>query len=318
MGAVDQVSRWEKERLALAQHVRAGDTLGAWCDHWLTTKEGTIAPKTQAFYSDHVGYGVGQIGTIRLIDLQPQDIRDCIAALDRLAPQSRKNVLKVLSMALRLAVNDGVITRNPCDAVDSPRVTRYEAYALSADELRRFYAAVAGTRLEALWHVLADLGPRIGEALALRWADLDRERRTLRVRGTKTDRERYLSLTATHMALLDTHWHRLQDERTDNPRWTERGFLFPSEVGTALDDASARRTFKTVLEKAGLPKVIRLHDLRHTAATNLIAAGNDPTTVQYLTGHRDSSVLLEIYSHHQEDRNRAAIERVEERRSKRG
>lgn len=316
--ALGQVSQWGQERAALAQHRQAGDTATAWFEHWLETKRGTVAPSTLEFYQRHIDYAVPHIGSLRLLDLQPQNIREALNALAALSPRSRAHVLTVLKMALQLAVDDGVITRNPCATVEAPKVERYEAYALSDDELARFYAAVADTRLAPLWHILADFGPRLEEALTLRWADYDRERHTLRVRATKTDRERYLSLAAQHIEMLDAHWGRLRGERESNPRWRENGYLFPSEVGTKLLQSNARRAFKQALERAELPPRIRVHDLRHTAATNLIAAGNDVPTVQYITGHRDSAVLLEIYAHHQDDRNREAIEKVEKRRKKGG
>ena len=79
---------------------------------------------------------------------------------------------------------------------------------------------------------------------------------------------------------------------------------------------SLQVTFKAALARAGLPHRIRIHDLRHTAATNLIAAGVDIATVQYILGHRTSAVLLDIYSHHHADRNRAAVEKVEATRRK--
>ncbi len=77
---------------------------------------------------------------------------------------------------------------------------------------------------------------------------------------------------------------------------------------------SLQVTFKAALARAGLPHRIRIHDLRHTAATNLIAAGVNVTTVQYILGHRTSAVLLEIYSHHHSDRDRVAVEKMEAKR----
>lgn len=317
-----QVAAWAEEALALTRHPRAADTVLAWCQHWLTTKVGVVSDKTLAFYKRHLEYATAHLGELPLIALTAQHIRDMLAALmpsepgadDGLSPQSRKHVRTVLGMALELAVNDGVILKNPISAVEPPKVKKFEATALDDAQLAALFAAVAGSRLDAMWHLLADFGMRLEEILSARWADYRRDARTLRIRSTKNDSERTLTLLDQHVQLMDAHWERLQLERSDNPRWAERGYLFPSEVGTKLIQSNVRRAFKDALERAGLPRRIRIHDLRHTAATNLIAAGNDVATVQYITGHKDSAVLLEIYTHHQEARNRAAVERVAQKR----
>jgi integrase len=317
-----QVAAWSDEAVAAKErHPQAAGTVRAWCQHWLVTKRDAVSERTYEFYQRHLGYATAHIGDVRLHDLAPQQIRDTLAALAArdgepgLSPQSCKHVRTVLSMAFQLAVDDGVIARNPCTTVAPPKVEKYRAYALSNTELAAFLTAVEGYRLEAMWHLMADYGMRIEEILTCRWSDYARDTGRLRIKATKTDRERYLTLTASHVERMAAHWQQLQDERTDNPKWKEQGYLFPSEVGTKLLQSNARRAFKEALVRAGLPRRIRMHDLRHTAATNLIAAGNDIPTVQYITGHQDSAVLLEIYAHHQEERNRAAIEKVEKKRS---
>ena len=315
--ALGQSADWQREAEALNRHPQAGDTVRAWCQHWLNTKTDAVTLKSLAIYARNLGYVMAHIGDVRLYALTPQHIRETLAALvpsdttPGLAPRSRAYVRNTLRSALRMAVMDGVLDRNPCDAVEAPQAPRYEAYALSDAALAALFMAVEGHRLATFWRFLADLGMRVGELSA---AHYDREKATLRIRATKTDRERYLPLTSSHVALLDAQWRALQDERSDNPKWREHGLLFPTGNGTPMAHADVQRTFKAALAKAVLPHRIRIHDLRHTAATNLIAAGVDIATVQYLTGHRTSAVLLEIYSHHHADRNRAAVEKVEEKR----
>lgn len=302
-----------------------------------------VAKETLKFYNRHIAYAMPHIGDEPLYTLAAQHIRDALAALapededddTGLSPQSRKHVLTVLSMALQLAVVDGVITRNPCATVEPPKVEKYRAYALSDAQLAALLAAVAGSRLAPLWHLLADYGMRLDELLSSRWSDYDQEQARLRIKATKNDCERYLSLTPDHVERLAQHWEHLQDERSDNARWKEQGYLFPSEVGTKLIQSNVRRVFKETIDGVNaaeaqlaaeegraareiIPRRVRIHDLRHTAATNLIAAGNDIPTVQYITGHRDSAVLLEIYAHHQDERDRAAVEKVKAKRKTRG
>lgn len=316
--AADQVSAWEREVAARSRHPRATDTVGDWSTYWLAAKRRAVAASTHSFYERHIGYALPHIGAALLFAVDAPDVRAALDAITGLSPQSLKHVRTVLSMMFQLAVDEGVIPRNPCATVEAPKVERYRAHALSADELAALFAAVAGTRLEPLWHLLADYGMRLDELLSCRWVDYDVAAGRLRIRGTKNDRDRHLTLTEAHTARLAAWREALAVERADNPKWKEGGYLFPSEVGTKLLQSNVRRAFKDALERAGLPARIRIHDLRHTAATNLIAAGNDIPTVQYITGHKDTQVLLEIYAHYQEEGNQAAVERVEAKRKKRG
>ena len=79
--------------------------------------------------------------------------------------------------------------------------------------------------------------------------------------------------------------------------WQENGLVFPSTVCTPLSGGNLNRTFKATLQRAGLPKSTRFHDLRHTCATLLLRQGVNPTFVQELLGHADISLTLNVYSH---------------------
>lgn len=317
--ALAQVAQWQAEAVALMAHSEAGQTVQSWLTHWLDTKARSVKPATHEFYARHLAYTIPHIGSLRLLDLSAQECRTMLGALaDDLAPRSCAHMHTVLKQALHLAVNDGVLTRNPMDTVEKPKVTKYQAYALNTTERANFLAYANQTRLGAMWRLLIDFGPRHDEILDRRWSDYNQEKKTLRIQDTKNDRVRYLPLQAEHIALLRAHWERLQIERSDNPKWQERGYLFPSEVGTKLGQDNVRRAFKRLLELAALPHTIRVHDLRHTAATDMLNSGMDIPTVQYITGHRDSGVLLEIYAHSHQERNRTAMERVEATRKSGG
>jgi integrase len=79
--------------------------------------------------------------------------------------------------------------------------------------------------------------------------------------------------------------------------WQEQGLVFPSAVGTPLSGGNLNRAFKATLQRAGLPKSTRFHDLRHTCATLLLKQGVNPKFVQELLGHGDVSLTLNVYSH---------------------
>jgi site-specific recombinase XerD len=88
--------------------------------------------------------------------------------------------------------------------------------------------------------------------------------------------------------------------------WREQGLVFPSGVGTPLSGGNFDRTFKATLQRAGLPKSTRFHDLRHTCATLLLGQGVNAKFVQELLGHADISLTLDVYSHMLPDMGDAA------------
>jgi integrase len=96
---------------------------------------------------------------------------------------------------------------------------------------------------------------------------------------------------------LESHRTRQQEERVaTGPAWVDTGLVFTSPVGTALDSRNVTREFHAMLELANLPSV-RFHDLRHTAATLLLAQGVDPRTIMETLGHSQISLTLNTYSH---------------------
>lgn len=166
-------------------------------------------------------------------------------------------------------------------------------------------------RLSPLYHLALFCGLRRGELLALRWADLDLEAATLRVRASKTASGiRTIPLLPHLVERLHEHWHWLHEEyRIAGLDWTGQGLVFPTSVGTPITGRNLFRHFKSVLKQAGLPDV-RFHDLRHTCAT-LLAAEEVPLVIAMrILGHSQMAITAEVYSHAQLDDMRAALGRV--------
>jgi integrase len=180
---------------------------------------------------------------------------------------------------------------------------------LSDGQLRLLFEETRSSRLHALWVLLATTGLRLGEALGLTWPDVDVERGSLTVRRAlqrlpkrlggvvlvepKTDRSRRtVHLAPGTVAVLAEHRARQANDRLA-PR--ER-FVFTGITGRPLDGSVVNHQFHRALSHAGLPNV-RVHDLRHTAATHLLTRGVHPKIVQDLLGHSTISLTLDTYSH---------------------
>jgi integrase len=128
----------------------------------------------------------------------------------------------------------------------------------------------------------------------------------------KSGKGRNIRLTQRAIAALRVHRKRQLEERMYKADlWQEQGLVFPSTVGTALWGGNLNRTFKATLQRAGLPKSTRFHDLRHTCATLLLKQGVNPKFVQELLGHADISLTLNVYSHVLPDMGDATVDAME-------
>ena len=121
---------------------------------------------------------------------------------------------------------------------------------------------------------------------------------TLHFTEPKTARSRRtIMLPAIVISALRQHRTRQREERlVAGHRWRDSGVVFTTTIGTPLDPRNVHREFKTILDGAGLP-AIRYHDLRHTAATLLLAQGVDPRTIMETLGHSQISLTLNTYAH---------------------
>lgn len=210
----------------------------------------------------------------------------------------------MLRGALNQAVRWDLLGRNPASLVEPPRVERYEIKPLTPVEARAFLAAIRGDRLEALYSVALTMGLRQGEALGLRWSDVDLdigslriEKQLQRIEGrlqlvelkTKLSR-RALIMPSSIVASLREHRHRQLEERSAaRDRWVESGLVFTTPGGEALEGSTVTRHFHDYLERAGLPQR-RFHDLRHSCATLLLVQGVSPRVVMDVLGHSDIGI----------------------------
>lgn len=228
------------------------------------------------------------------------------------------------------AVKWGYVTRNVAGAVDPPSVPRQEIRALTPEQVARLLDTARGDALEALWTVAVYSGCREGELLGLQWADVDWNDSTIAVRRTlvrgavgagpdapsfaepKTARgRRTVPLPAEAIAALKAYRIRQHEDRlAHGPDYADYGLIFATHLGTALSARNLIRAFKRLLAQAGLPASVRVHDLRHTAASLLLAFGIDVPTTAAILGHAQPSSTLNIYAHALPSRMAAAAERL--------
>lgn len=305
--------------------------VGTYLRRWLDdSARPAIGPSTYRGYSDAIAL-LEPIHHLALAKLRPEDIeRACAQMLVKkgrrnvaAAPKTVRNAQVMLRKALAQAEARGHIARNVAKLVPLRRVPRRSLEALTPDVARRVLAALAGDRYEAAY-ALAMIGLRESEILGLIWPDLDRKAHVVQVRyqivgsGEAAVRaqlktaasEAPVPLPAFVWERLDAHRLRQLEERAGAGQETEEGLIFVTDQGWAVNGSWFGKHFQQLLDDAGLPKMT-VHQLRHGAASLLVAAGAHPRVAQELLRHASSKTTMEIYSHVTAAQQREAADLLE-------
>lgn len=292
-------------------------TVQAWLDHWLDNiAANRVRPLTLEGYRSLVRLHLGpRLGKHRLDRMQPEHLEAAYKAMvdGGLSPATVLRAHRVLSRALKIAVQRGKIARNVATLVEPPAVKRPQtALPLTVEEARRVLDAAVGERNAARWTVALAVGLRQSEALGLQWRDLNLQAGTLsvqrglhRVKGRglvyeepKADRSRRtLALPVQLVDALKAH-HTMQavERQAAGTEWEDHSLVFAQVNGRPIDKKVDWKAWKAVLTKAQV-RDVRLHDGRHTAATLLLSAGVHPRVVMELLGHSQMRTTTDTYSH---------------------
>jgi integrase len=227
-----------------------------------------------------------------------------------LGPETVRYMHRVLRHALQQAVRWQLLVRNPCDAVNPPKIERKEMKALDVGGTAALIEKARDTSLfvPILLGVLC--GMRRGEITALRWRSIDLERRQLsivasteqtrdgiREKPPKSGRGRTVALPS--LVIVELRQHRLRQAEALlklGVRLSEDHHVVTRADGAPLQPRSLTHGFEIFLRKHGLQRV-RLHDLRHSHATHLLASGVHPKVAQERLGHSSVAITLDLYSH---------------------
>jgi len=293
-------------------------TLGEYLDRWLSDAvRGTVRESTYSrdkyLVTNHVKPSIGRVKLKNVNALHLQSLYR--ERLDSgLSGSTVQKIHHVLHKALTQAMRWDLIPRNPADSVKAPTPTPKEMHPLSALEARQLLEAAQGDRLEALYVLAVHTGMRRGELLALKWADVDLDLATVRVRrtltrgedgrgyvmgaATKSGKGRHVRLTPRAVEALKRHRARQAKEKLKvGGLYRDQDLVFAGEGGNPINPSNLRnRSFKPLLERAGLPR-ITFHDLRHTCASLLFQRNVHPKIVQELLGHASVAITLDTYSH---------------------
>uniref|UniRef100_A0AAU1I017 Site-specific integrase n=1 Tax=Streptomyces sp. NBC_00180 TaxID=2903632 RepID=A0AAU1I017_9ACTN len=310
-------------------------TVKTWLTHWIEN----IAPLA-VNENTMVGYGVAvrkhlipALGAHRLDKLKPEYIENFYG---RMVADGRKagtihQIHRTFRTALNEAVRRGHLARNPVQLAKSPRVSEEEIEPYTVEEVQRLLRAADDRRNSARWAVALALGLRQGEALGLKWADVDLDRGVLMVRRSRR-RPRYahgcgdpcgrkagycpqrqrtnpetadtksragrraVGLPSQLVDLLRVHQTKQQAERAAaGADWTGDGWLFATPTGRGTSPRTDYDDWKELLDDAKV-RDGRLHDARHTAATVLLILGVSERAVMGLMGW-STTAMAARYQH---------------------
>ncbi len=316
-----------------ADHVRGGFvepakvTVAEYLEEWLQLQAAAgLRPSTLNSYRRNIRLHVAPaIGAGRLQGLTATDLdrlyRQLLAAGRRdgkggLAPRTVRYVHTILRKAFVDAVRKSLLTRNPADASDPPSAKASKARDMAIwtpAELRAFLDAVAGHQLHPLLRTASMTGMRRGELLGLRWEDIDFERALITVKlqladidpesrpilaPPKTERgRRTIDLDQVTCDVLRPRRRiQLEEQLAFGPAYRNHGLVFTRPDGAPLVGDDVSKAFIRMARRAGLPR-IRFHDLRHSHASHLFAAGADVKSVSARLGHASASFTLDVYGH---------------------
>ncbi len=311
-------------------------TVSGWLNSWFEVYfRPSHRESTATVYDSNIktylipAFGRGQLQKLRVEQIQ-RFINE--QSKDK-QPATVRKMIEVLKAALKQAVINGLIAKNPADGVTQPKMEQREVDFLEPDEQKKLMESLPDTDNARCLRFILNTGLRVSELCALRWADVDADHFTVRQGAVRVkafdakedERKTALSIAAPKSkagkreipivpatsAILQTQ-RKLYAERklAAGELWQDNGYVFSAESGAIKDPTNLRRTLTAALKRAGL-KHRGLHALRHSFATNLIRAGVDVRTVGELIGHSKVSFTLQCYVHSDMGTKRKALEALQ-------
>ncbi len=310
---IEQGVAIDTDRLTVAE------LFGHWLDAFKVTNP---KPRTVIEYERIIGKTIiPGLGRLPVQQLRPLQVDAFYAQLREGGASSDAihRVHKRLRQAFDFAVRRRLIAVNPLLAVDPPTVRSQPPTILAVPQMCRFMAAAELDGYSPLWLLILQTGLRRGEALGLRWQDIDWERGRLRVRQCvevlhgaahlstpKTPAAlRTITLFPESVAALRAHRARQNERRlAAGPDWQDHDLVFATPKGAPLNPNNVLRNLAVIQRKANrdtpadeqLPR-FDIHDLRHTHATHLLMAGWSVAIVSRRLGHANPAITLQLYAH---------------------
>ena len=303
-------------------------SLGDFLNEWLETDhKNHIAYSTYTRYRSLARNHINPlIGNHLLQDLTPRLITWLLneMKIKGQGARSQQQARALLSIALKAAVEQELIDSNPVRKVRNPQNREGQINPLTIEDVKRLLKTYEGTYLSLRLHIALLCGLRQGEALGLRWADIDSKRGTIQIvnqmqkiegkyqfTDLKTHRSRRtIVLGLETQKVIDSHFKIIAKYRENaGLGWQELDLVFPKEDGSPRSPKTDYDQWQSALKLCGIaPR--RLHDARHTAATLMYSQSIGIETISRALGHSSSAITSRLYVHSAEEPLRNAAEAI--------
>ena len=295
--------------------------LADYLEQWLKNAEHRLSPNTIRGYREKMRNHIlpyFRAKDIKLTDLRVQHLETFYAYLQQdkqdkkgLSVTSVRHCHRLLHKALKDAVRYEYISGNPAEYAELPKQTKYEAKFLNYSQLQELLALFEGDVILPVIQFLCFYGMRRGEALGLCWDMVDFEKNQFTITRTmmqskgnplkespKTNSSvRALPLSAPMRQLLLSLKERRETLTPLFPEtYASNNLVFVWDDGSPITPNYLTVRFRKKVDQSNLPK-IRLHDLRHSVASNLLSGGSPVVDVQHWLGHSQPSTTLDFYAH---------------------
>jgi integrase len=293
--------------------------VGAVLEDWLEVHRTQVQHSTWLSYDQAVRcYLVPGLHGVYVRELTPAMLTRLYAELlehgglrgKPLSIRTVQRIHHILRRALDQLVDDEVIERNPAAKATVPRrdprtgadPTVRELRTWTAAQVRVLLASTVGHPYADVWRLAIGTGMRRGELLGLRWEDVDTDGQRLVVRKSLTMIDGAPTLKTTKssrprtISLDDTTWQAITNRAEQRTRPADPDLVFTDAAGAPIIPDAVTRAWRKLMTELPLPR-LRLHDLRHTHATLLLAAGVPVKVVSERLGHASVQVTLDVYAH---------------------
>lgn len=304
-------------------------TVAQWMDIWLKEyKKNQVKPSTYLNYCKHFNlYIKPTIGNCQLKSLRGDMVQKFINDLTgRLQPDTIKVAFAPLASAMKQAVKNGLISKNPAADISLPRCEKTKIMIMTTEEQQRFIEAAKNTFQGEFFILMVATGMRIGEVQGLQWRDIDFKNSLLTVNHTiypikdfddptagyrlelgspKTKAGiRTIPLLPDILDMLERYQNTIGGSKPDD-------FVFMSIENAPYSHTCMRNRFKKLLKQAGIEKDLHPHCLRHTFATRGLENGIPLRVMQELLGHSSLSMTADLYTHVMPDTKKESIMKLQ-------
>jgi integrase len=308
----------ELQRNPIVSSRSANTTLDNYLQGWLKTIEANYQYKTYELYRGIVNNHISPyMGALKLSKVRPQDVNRLLGTtLAGIGSRVRQQTYVVLHKAFEHAIDENLVSTNPCRKKHKPKHTIAEHKHLSIEEAQRLLETAKAGDYYLLFYLALATGMRQGEIFGLQWDSVSFEGASIYVRATltkdkdgnpilsppKASRKRRIDITQNVVSMLRDH------KRAQYPLGP---WVFADINGEPLrKDYFVRNVFHPLLTKAAIEK-IRFHDLRHTSATLSLSNGDNVKIVAERLGHSSPKMTLDTYAHAVPTLQRESAERMD-------